>query len=207
MNKSSLYGEAKKYQDKGLLDKAYKYYLEAALTEDDGDAMCELGYMYYEGEYVNQDYDKAGYYFGLAYDRGAEVLEFTLIIAGSYWENMAKEEGRIPEDAIRYYEAAIEAGVDYGYECLGKVYLEQGQYDKALENLKHMDGKSPCGFYCLGKMYDEGLGVEPDLVMAVENYKKAIEVGSGYEEEVGEDDDVIKAKRRMKELKMKYPGV
>ncbi len=200
MRKNSLYIKGKMHQKQGRSDQAYRYYLEAALSYDDGDAMYELANMYCNGEYVHQDYDKAGYYYGLAYERGVDVNESLLIIAGCYWERKAKEDRKYYNWALKYYEIAAEMGEDYGYECLGKVYFELRQYDKSLENLEKINGKNPCGFYYLARMYDDGLGVERNLAEAVLNYKKAIEVGSDYEEEVGEDDDVAAARKRLAEL-------
>ncbi len=49
-------------------------------------------HMYFEGDYVNESYEKAGKYFGMAYDRKADIQPWTLIIAGSYWEKRAEEE-------------------------------------------------------------------------------------------------------------------
>ena len=46
--------------------------------------------MYFEGDYVHESYDKAGKYFGMAYDRKADIEPWTLIIAGSYWEHSSE---------------------------------------------------------------------------------------------------------------------
>ena len=46
--------------------------------------------MYFEGDYVHENYDKAGKYFGMAYDRKADIEPWTLIIAGSYWEQSSE---------------------------------------------------------------------------------------------------------------------
>ena len=46
--------------------------------------------MYFEGDYVHESYDKAGKYFGMAYDRKADIEPWTLIIAGSYWEQSSE---------------------------------------------------------------------------------------------------------------------
>ena len=149
MNKGKFYEMAKRYQDNGRIDKAYQFYLEAVLSENDADAMYELGYMYYEGDYVDEDYDKAGYYFAMAYDNGADVLDFTLIIAGSYWEKRAEDENdkELLKKAMKYYQADADRGAGYGNECLAKCYYEFGEFDKALENLSLLGdeiGRASC---------------------------------------------------------------
>lgn len=66
MNNSEMCEIAKKYEGRGNIGKAYQFYLEAALAEDDGEAMYALANMYFDGEYVHESYDKAGKYFGMA---------------------------------------------------------------------------------------------------------------------------------------------
>ncbi len=199
MNQSKLYVTGRKYLNKGMLDKAYECFLEAAMAEDDADAMSELGDMYYSGDYVHQDYGKAGLYYAMAYDRGAKVTGAELIMAGSYWESKAEEEGRRPAEAIRYYEASIERGEAYGYECIGKLFFELGEYDKAYENLIKTKGRGPCGYYYLGRMYDEGLGVEQNTQIALKYYKKAVEHGYDPDGECLIDDDAKDAQKRLEE--------
>jgi TPR repeat protein len=203
MNKSKLYIIAEKYEEEGKIDKAYQFYLEAALSENDADAMYKLGHMYYEGDYVSQDYDKAGYYFGMAYDNDADGKAWTLILAGSYWEKRAEESGdkNALKRAIDYYQAAADHGIGYGNECLGKIYYDLGEYDKAYKSLLLMEERNPLGYYYMGKLYEEGHGVEKNIQTAIDYYKKAVEVGSEHEEEYGEDRDTALARARLKELK------
>ena len=200
MNNSELCELAKKHENRGEIEKAYQLYLEAALAEDDGEAMNALAQMYFEGDYVHENYEKAGRYFGMAYDRKANIEPWTLIIAGSYWEKRADEDEKNLLYAMNYYQAAADLGIGYGYECLGKLYYNIGEYDKAYNNLIKMEKRNPCGFYYLGRLYEEGLGVEKDVKKAMSLYKKAIKCGSEYEEEYGEDEDCAKAKDRLRVL-------
>ncbi|MBP5607530.1 MAG: sel1 repeat family protein [Lachnospiraceae bacterium] len=207
MNNSELCELAKKQENRGDIEKAYQLYLEAAIAEDDGEAMYALAQMYFEGDYVHQDYDKAGRYFGMAYDHKADIQPWTLIMAGGYW---GQRDDRSDEDvliAIKYYQAAVDLGIGFGHECLGKIYIELGEYDKAYEHLSQMEGRNPCGFYYMGKLYDEGLGLEQDMEKAIYNYKKAVECGLKHEDEYGEDDDSAKAKRRLSELNIDWQNV
>ena len=202
MNKSKLYHIAKEYEDKELFDKAYQFYLEAVLSEHDADAMYSLGMMYHNGEYVHSNYIKAGRYFGLAYDNGATMEAWTLIIAGSYWERKAREndDNIALENAIKYYQKAVEHGVRYGSECLGKIYYELGEYNKAYEHLVQIDERSACGLYYMGKMYDEGKVVKKNTKNAISYYIKAVEVGSLYAEEYGEDMHTALARERLQAM-------
>ena len=207
MNNSELCEIAKKHVDRGEIEKAYQCYLEAAIAEDDGEAMNALAQMYFEGDYVHESYDKAGKYFGMAYDRKADIQPWTLIIAGSYWEQRSEGNEHNLLYAMKYYQAAADLGVGYGHECLGKIHYNLGEYKEAYEHLIQGEDRNPCGFYYLGRLYDEGLGVEQDRDRAIELYLKAVESGLKYEKEYGEDEDCAKAKERLKELGVAYKEV
>ena len=56
MNNSELCEIAKKHEYCGEIEKAYQCYLEAAIAEDDGEAMNALAQMYFEGDYVHESY-------------------------------------------------------------------------------------------------------------------------------------------------------
>ncbi len=176
MNNSELCEKAKKFEDRGEIEKAYQLYLEAAIAEDDGEAMKALADMYMEGDYVNTDYDKAGRYYGLAFEHKADIEPWTLIMAGTYWKNRFDEAGdeEFLEYAVKYFQTAADLGVTFGNECLGELYYELGEYEKAYENLLKADGRNVIGFYYLGRMYDEGRVVSEDRNKAIEYYRKAI---------------------------------
>ncbi len=207
MNNSELCELAKKQENRGDIEKAYQLYLEAAIAEDDGEAMNALAHMYFDGDYVHESYDKAGKYFGMAYDRKADIQPWTLIIAGSYWEQRSEGNEQNLLYAMKYYQAAADLGVGYGHECLGKIHYSLGEYKEAYEHLIQGEDRNPCGFYYLGRLYDEGLSVEQDKNKAIELYRKAVESGLKYEEEYGEDEDCAKAKERLKELGVTYKEV
>ena len=194
MNNSKLCELAKKQENRGNIRKAYQLYLEAAMAEDDGEAMYALAQMYFEGDFVSESYEKAGRYFGLAYDQKANIEPWTLIIAGGYWHS------KDPLIAIKYYQVAADQGILFGNDCIGEIYFETGQYDKAREYLLKMDGTNPCGFYYMGRLYEEGLGIEKNIEKAIFNYRKAVELGKMFEEFGCEDDYCIKAKQRLNEL-------
>ncbi len=200
MNGSGLYKLAKRLEKSGQMDKAYEYYLEAAMTEDDAKAMYALADMYFNGDYVRKDYDKAGLYFGMAYDHGMEVAPEVLIMAGSYWESHSGDQKENISLAIRYFQAAADLGLDYGYECLGQIRYMTGEYDKALDCLQKAETLSTHGLFYMGKLYDEGRGVKKDREKAVYYYKKVLEAGADIEKKYGPDDDIAGARKRLREL-------
>ena len=102
MNNSELCEKAKKLEYRGEIEEAYQHYLEAALAEDDGEAMYALAQMYLVGGYVHENYDKAGRYYGLAYDHKAKVDPMTLIYAGCYWERKIDDNEEALRLAIRF---------------------------------------------------------------------------------------------------------
>lgn len=202
MNNSDLYAVGKKWEEKERLDKAYSYYLEAVHSEDDGEAYYALARMYYYGEYVSKNYDKAGLYVAMAFDRGVIHKIWPLIHAGDVFEHkyrMNEGEENLSK-ALKYYEFAAENGIGYGYDCLGNLYLETGEYDKALDALNNSDGMNTLGFYAMGRIYDEGLGVQKDRNKAMELYQRTLEIGDGVPEEYGKDRYAREAETRLREF-------
>ena len=61
---------AKLYARNDDPENAYRWYLEAALTVDDAEAIAKIGEMYFEGEYVRADLERAYRYFRVAYEKG-----------------------------------------------------------------------------------------------------------------------------------------
>ena len=65
MTSEELVAQGKHYRAVGRFDEAYKSFLEAALNNS-SEAIKNLGRCYLHGEGVQQDYDKALYYFDMA---------------------------------------------------------------------------------------------------------------------------------------------
>ena len=201
MNNSELCEKAKRLENRGDIEKAYKLYLEAAIAEDDGEAMYALAQMYFEGDYVHESHEKAGRYYGLAYDRGVDVDAWTLILAGDYFGK--DEDNDIDRDlAMKYYQAAGEKGEPFGYECLGYLHFRTKEYNVAYDYFMKAGPKNTLGYYYLAKMYEEGLGVEKNQGRALDYYGEVVRIGEKYEEEYGEDDYCARTRSRLKELNM-----
>jgi TPR repeat protein len=162
---------ADEYYKAGDLEMTYRCYLENAMTAVDGEALFELGVMYLYGYYVDQDFDKAGHYFKLAYDVGHKLPGSAYImIAGCKEEQEAKTE----EAQLKWFRLATENGCEYGYECIGELYMNKGDYRKAHEYFIKPEKKESLALYNLGRIYDEGLGVEKDREIAIEYYKRTL---------------------------------
>ncbi len=171
-NEESLIDKAKEYEDEGNEEMAYRYYLECALSEGDPESLFKIGCMYLFGRYVNEDDDKAGHYFKLAHEAGEGDLPgyCYIIIAG------CKEEQEVEtwDSEMGWYRLAADNGCEHGYECIGYMYMQKGEYFKAIDYFDMAEKKTTISLYNLGKIYDEGLGVEKDMDKAIEYYKRTI---------------------------------
>ena len=176
--KTKLLKKGEYYYRRSLYEKAYTYFLESALTENNVEAMYKLGLMYLSGYYVARDYTKAFSYFKKAYDVSGS-LRATMRIMTEYDEIAKDIDGRKAyKDYFDYliergeWSMYIPVGGEYGS---GKIYEYNVNkqiecYEKAVEKGIEM------GYDCLGELYFYGKGVEQD-------YKKAYEYLSGYEGE------------------------
>lgn len=87
------------------------------------------------------------------------------------------------EEAVRWYEKAVENGVKFGNECIGEIYFTgeyaSPDYKKAYEYFTKDEGKkSFCTLFHLGEMYRLGLYVEKDLEKACEYYREIVYDGN-----------------------------
>lgn len=118
-------------------------------------------------------------------------------------ERMFKE-GNYKDAAVEYSNA-IEADPSFAkaYVYLGVTLVRQKKYDSAigvLENAVKMDKKDPEAYHMMGLAYERQYNFNPDtklLVLAIENYKKAIEVDKDYFKAA---DDLQRAQQRYQSL-------
>ncbi len=202
MNNSLIYQIGAQHEEKGDMEAAYRCYLEAALSRDAA-ACLALARMYFEGDHLETDLNKAGRYYALAYDNGADVESAGLILAGDFAESSEKTDiaGSL-NSAAKYYKAAAEKGESFGYDCLGSIYIRLGDYEKAKTCLEKSGLRNPCGLYNYACLYDQGLGVSRDMEKAVEYYKKAAKFNEVLREKYGtEDDYASKAEKRLSKMR------
>ncbi|WP_026759954.1 tetratricopeptide repeat protein [Selenomonas ruminantium] len=174
----AYYGLAKAYRY-GLgkeenFAKALDYYQQAA-----GNgvimSMVDLGQLYYEGDFVKQDYSIANYWFEKAANSyNGNYLAFAHL-GEAYHHGLGKEVNY--DKAKEYYEKAMDAGEDAVLFWYGEIYFDEEQYKEALNYFQRaaVDGNEfqAEAENTIGIMYQQGKGVEQDFVKAAEWYQKA----------------------------------
>lgn len=125
--------------------------------------------------YKNEDYDKSftifkmltntGYtpayrYMGESYERGVGVAANK-------------------EKMIHYYEMSINGGDYWSAYKLANYYYDRKEYSKAynmfLKCASNENENKSNAMYMLGKMQEEGTGVEQNLAQAIQSYKKSVQ--------------------------------
>lgn len=97
-------------QRKQDLETAYKWYLEASLCDENGEALFEIALMYHKGDYLRQNQERALQLFRLSYEKG---FEKSIYYMGLYYEHGIAVEAD-PEKALAFYQ---EGGEKYQPEC------------------------------------------------------------------------------------------
>ena len=179
MDSKELYELAKEYEEQEDFEEAYRYYLEAALADDDGEAVSKLADMYLNGDYVDIDFDKSAHYFEIALERGYKIPAYIYILIGSTYEKES------PETAISWYQKAADAGIKYAYACLGEHYYKGDvlpqDYKKAFEFFEKA-GNHTITFYYLGQMYENGYYVNQNIEKAREYYQRVLDEFPDYKD-------------------------
>ncbi len=177
--KNELVKRGRYYDGCGLHEEAYTFYLEAALSDEDPDAIFELGVKYLCGSYVERDYGKAFKYVKMAYDIN-KSLESLYYITQEYDELAKDKTGRrLVKDFMDHmlecgqWEMYISIGDEYGS---GRIYpLDVSKqiecYEKAIEKGINV------GYDLLAELYFEGEVVVQDCnkayqyLMSYEGYE------------------------------------
>ena len=141
-------------------------------------AMGNLGYMYANGEGVEQDYAKAIEWYTKAADSGNTTAMYNIGYMYMYGEGVEQDGTK----AIEWYTKAADLGDSDAMYNLGYMYytgegVEQDG-EKAVEWFtKAADLGNADAMYNLGYMYEAGEGVEQDSTKAVEWYTKVADLG------------------------------
>ena len=138
-----------------------------------------MGWMYYEGKGVTQDYTKAVEWYRKAAEQGYANGQNNL-------GNMYYSGKGVTQDyakAVEWYRKAAEQGYANGQNNLGNMYYSgkgvTQDYAKAVEwYRKAAEQGNADGQNNLGNMYDNGKGVTQDKAKAVGWYRKAAEQGN-----------------------------
>ena len=214
-------------------EKAFYWFEKAAENEESpvANAKLELGKMYRDGITVPKDEEKAFALFesmgtkaglqrvakmigtGLGRERDLDAAKEIFLSIGTAsaitdLANCYRDAGEAQE-AIAWYEKAIEEDYDRAYNNLGDFYRDgyagEPDYEKAvrLYEVGVEKNYSP-SFNNLGVMYRDGLGVEQDLDKAIEYFQLAMSLnrhkayynmGTLYLEGLGVEQDKQEARR------------
>jgi TPR repeat protein len=164
------------------ISEALKWY---KLSAEGGnhDAMNALGFIYYRGEGVTQDYNEAFYWFK---KNGFRDLPYFIYADMCFYVD--KDYG----NAFRLYNAALKQGVEEAAYKIGEMYFYglgvERDYKKALEFLKYYNDEfdedlfdeAPAKVHrMLGEIYQNGWGVKKNEEEAAKLFKAA-EKGQDY---------------------------
>ena len=150
--------------------------LREEATKGDAEAQKILGWVYYGGEYVAQDYAEAVKWFRKAAEQGVASAQYFLGFMYYKGEGVAQDYAK----AAKWYRKAAEQGVAVAQFNLGVMYSEgQGvvqDYTEATKwSRKAAEQGNASAQFNLGVMY--GKGVSQDYAEAVKWFRKAAEQG------------------------------
>jgi len=177
--------------------------LLAKATEGDAAAQYDLGWRYYFGEEVEQDYEKAVEWFTKAAEQGHTEAQTSLGVRYYFGEGVEQDYGK----AVYWFTKATEQGHAEAQTSLGwRYYFGEGveqDYEKAVEWFtKAAEQGHAHAQYYLSDCYNNGIGVEQDYGKAVEWCMKSAEqsyvpaqtsLASYYEDGIGVEQDEEKA--------------
>ena len=148
-------------------------------TNNDAEAQFSLGYCYYSGQGVEQDYKKSVEWYRKSAEQGYERAQCNL--GYSYYRGQGVEQDY--KKSVEWYKKSAEQGYARAQCNLGTCYyggqgVEQ-DYKKAVEWYeKSAEQGDETAQFNLGYCYDRGQGVEQDYKKAVEWYEKAAMQGN-----------------------------
>ncbi|MCR4929075.1 MAG: sel1 repeat family protein [Lachnospiraceae bacterium] len=170
------------YEDAGMYEEAYKYYVESILVENNPYALNNLGRMYSDGIYVERNDPKACHYFEIAHARGVEQRAGDYLMMGSYRQYDVEsgiKEG-LTRDlplAIKWYLKMVECGYIDGYSNIGCVFLEKEMldYDKAYECFEIAGCEDSRSQYYKAFLLEFGLGRRRNIQLAKYYFERIIQ--------------------------------
>lgn len=185
-----IFNEAIELSDKGLYGETLKRLLHLE-NRGNGDASRTLGYMYLEGDGIEEDYELATIHFrnALNSDNDSNDAATCYYIGTQYAEGKGKQQD-MEKAALWYYRSATTSGAcALGQISLGECYMngwgvpQDGSeaarwYEMALGNFEEGD-EFIDGVLCdLGCIYLDGIDVEPDFEKGMEYMQRAAAAGS-----------------------------
>jgi TPR repeat protein len=151
------------------------------LAADQGDALAQtdLGYRYETGKGVDQDYKEAFRLYKLAAEQGVPIAQYK---TGHMYERVLFEKDYA--EAAKWYELAAKQNEPQAQYRLG-IFCKEGRagvatdYTKAKELLEsaaktyEVDAHALDSLYELGEMYEKGMGMDKNMVLAYKYYAVA----------------------------------
>ena len=150
----------------------------AAAKRGDASAQANVGYCYYEGEGVSQDYKQAAYWFRKAADQGNAEAQYYLGLCYYNGQGVAEDDTQ----AVSWFRKAANQG-DADAQCyLGICYedgcgVSQDKIQSANWYRKAAEQGNDYSQYKLGIFYFKGIGVKQNYAQAVNWFRKAAEQG------------------------------
>ena len=145
---------------------------------EQGDAMAQfyLGFKYYEGTKVAQDYKEAAKWLHMAAEQGLAKAQFYLGIM--YYNGTGVTQDN--KEAVKWLRKAAEQGLAQAQFYLGIIYELTRDYKEEanMYRIAAEQGVAEAQFY-LGVMYDAGIGLLEDDIMAYALYN--LSAAQGYE--------------------------
>lgn len=167
--------------DEGLAAYNKKGYEQAILewkplaAQGNATSQYNLGFMYYNGQGVPQDFKEAVKWYRLAADQGHATAQNNL---GSMFEN-GKGVQKDDKEAVKWYRMAADQGHATAQYALGVIYRNGREgvpqdYQEALKwyRLAVVQGDATA-LYNLGLMYEKGEGVAQNRLIAYALYNLA----------------------------------
>ena len=160
-------------------DKDFKWYLNKA-EQGDSEAQYEVGFNYYCGEDVEENF-KAAFNWSFKAAKQGNVEALFLVGNMLYWGEGVSENKK---KGVAIISKSADLGNPFAQKALGDIYFDgtdvDQNYAKAFECYKKASEQGNIeATEWLGNMYSWGLGVDTDLDKAFECYFEAAEAGIG----------------------------
>ena len=149
--------------------------LQKAADAGSLEAMYDLADCYYDGEGVDKNMPLAMKWLTKAADAG--YVKAQAALGGNYYQGM---EGLDQNYALseKYLLMAAQKDNSEAQAALSLLYIEMEEFEKAmLWARKAIQTEQPMAYLALGRIYDEGLGVETDHKEGLKWFEKAADKG------------------------------
>ena len=149
--------------------------------QGDAEAQARLGYMYFHGQGVPQDYSEAVRWYRRAADQGDAKGQDGLAFMYFHGQGVSQDYS----EAVRWYRKAADQGDAKAQDGLGFAYYQgkgvpQDNAEAVRWYRRAADQRYARAQYGLGYMYYYGKGVPRDRAEAVRWYRKAADQGDEY---------------------------